>query len=133
MNGRREACRDARGWRPLEILLGDARFALRHFRRTWGSAAAMVLVLALGIGANTALYSALQAFLTLFAPGIPRDERLVRIRGEQRRPGREAISRRLSYSEVLTYAAHGRVTRLLSLMMLRNHSLRHVELVLNWP
>jgi putative ABC transport system permease protein len=91
---------------PLENLLGDARFALRHFRRTWGSTAAMVLVLALGIGANTALYAGLQAVLTLPAPGIPRDERLVRIRGEQERPGRRPISRRLSYSEVLTYTAH---------------------------
>jgi hypothetical protein len=59
----------------LENLLGDARFALRHFRRTWGSTAAMVLVLALGTGANTALYAGLQAFLTLPAPGIPRDDR----------------------------------------------------------
>jgi putative ABC transport system permease protein len=92
--------------RPLENLPGDARFALRHFRRTWGSTAAMVLVLAVGIGANTALYAGLQAVLTLPAPGIPRDERLVRIRGEQERPGRRPISRRLSYSEVLTYTGH---------------------------
>ena len=53
--------RDARGARWLETLAADVRFAIRHFARTPLTAITLVLVLALGIGVNSAIFSFLQA------------------------------------------------------------------------
>ena len=53
----RERARDVWGWRWLDDLGRDVRHALRGLRRGPGFAGTVVLVLALGIGANTALFS----------------------------------------------------------------------------
>lgn len=64
----REETRDARGVRPLEDLAFDVRFALRTLRRNPGFTAAAVLVLGLGIGANTAIFSAVDAVVLRSLP-----------------------------------------------------------------
>src|SRR5262245_23298211 len=53
----KEAHRDGRGVRWLEDVLADTRFALRTFRRNPLLAGTAILTLALGIGANTAIFS----------------------------------------------------------------------------
>jgi putative ABC transport system permease protein len=61
VEGTKEAVRDSRGVRPLEDLVRDVRFAFRSFARTPGFTLTAVLVLALGIGATTAIFSAVRA------------------------------------------------------------------------
>ena len=76
-----EESRDARGGRWIESLLGDVRFAFRHFARTPLTTITLVLVLSLGIGVNSALFSILQSVTMRPAPGVPSDDALVRVRG----------------------------------------------------
>jgi predicted permease len=77
----REEHRDVRKLQWVEDFLGDVRFALRSLRRTPGLAGAAIITLALGIGANVAIFSAVNAVVLQPLP-FPAQDRLMVITEE---------------------------------------------------
>jgi predicted permease len=76
----KEAWRERRGLPLLENLFRDVRFALRTLRRNSGFSAMALLTLGLGIGANTAIFSLVDAFLLKPLP-VKDPQELVLLRG----------------------------------------------------
>jgi predicted permease len=72
---RKEECRDARRINYVEHFLQDVRHAIRALRRNPGFAAAAILTLTLGIGANAAVFTVVNGVLLRAMP-FPDPDRL---------------------------------------------------------
>jgi len=88
----------------MRILWQDLRYAVRMLARSPVTTAVAVLVLALGLGPNTALFTLINAFLLRSAPGIQEPGRLVSPR--QTRDGSQVG---ISYPAYLHYRDHSQV------------------------
>ena len=74
----KEDCRDARGTRWIEHLYQDLRYTVRMMRKNAAFTSVVVSILALGIGANTAVFSIVDAVLLRPSP-YPSAHSLVRV------------------------------------------------------
>ncbi len=107
----RERSREVWQWQRLESLLADLKHVYLRLGRSPGFAITVVLTLAIGIGANTAVFSVLNSVLLRPLP-YPEPQQLVSL--HLNAPGAPGLAEfrselRLSASMYLTFAAHNRV------------------------
>jgi putative ABC transport system permease protein len=87
----REYTRDQFPWARLDEWLRDLRVAVRMWRRARGAAAIAILTLAIGIGANSAMFSILNALILHPLP-FPEADRLISIWDSSDRNPRNEVS-----------------------------------------
>jgi len=106
----RERSREVWQWQRLESLLVDLKHVFRRLWRAPGFAITVVLTLAIGIGANTAVFSVLNSVL-IRPLSYPEPQQLIAMRFDA--PGAPGLTDfrdelRMSASMYLTFAAHNR-------------------------
>src|SRR5215813_1317021 len=79
LDQQKDACRDARGVTLIDHALRDLRYAVRMLRTNPGFTLVAILSLALGIGANTAIFQLIEAVRLRSLP-VPRAEELTEVR-----------------------------------------------------
>ena len=82
IESRKEECRDARGLALVDSLRQDVIYALRALRKSPGFTAVAIVSLAIGIGANTTIFTFVNAVLLQPLP-FPGSDRLVSLHEHQ--------------------------------------------------
>jgi predicted permease len=105
-----ERSREVWQWRAIESLLADLKYAVRRLRKSQGFAVTVILTLAIGIGANTAVFSVLNSVLLKPLP-YPEPDRLVSLWLDA--PGAAGLTNftnglRLSPSMYFTFSEHNK-------------------------
>lgn len=107
----KERQRDARSFIWLEQLRQDVRHACRSFARTPGFALVVILTLAVGIGANTAIFSVIHSVLLKSLP-YPEADRIVRLVEQvpvsETRTGKPVARSYFTFPEFDALARHAR-------------------------
>jgi putative ABC transport system permease protein len=108
MTQTREAHREARGGAVFDTIARNVRYAGRSVRRRPGFAAAVVLTIALGIGANAATFSVIDRLL-FRPPPMLREPSLVH-RVYLAYSSRPELGREVSYHEIMPFARYKDIT-----------------------
>jgi putative ABC transport system permease protein len=98
-----EDSREVWRWPSLEDFLSDVRFGARTLRKSLAFTAIAVLTLALGIGANTAIFSLVNGILLVSLP-YPKSEQLVSVTGAYPQGALVAMRERTHTMDVAAYA-----------------------------
>jgi putative ABC transport system permease protein len=101
-----ERARDVWRWAMVESFFADLRYAFRQLRKSPAFTAAAILTLALGIGANTAVFSVVNAVILRPLP-YPEPDRLVSVQSRDRRGTPHPTS--LSYPNFFDFRKYNRV------------------------
>jgi len=92
----KEAYRDRRGWPMIDQLIQDVRYGLRQLRRSPGLTLVITLSLALGIGANTAIFSVINAVMLRLLP-VQNPEQLVQVGFQGKHNAQSFVGESFSY------------------------------------
>ena len=98
----KEASRDARGTAAIDALARDTRHGLRRLVRDWRFTTAAVLILGLAIGANTAIFSVVNAVL-FREEALADPDRLVNIYQNDRAGRPLVVASYSAYMEIAEY------------------------------
>ena len=104
----KEECRDMRRVNYIEGFLQDVRYGLRQLRSNPGFTAVTVITLALGIGANTAIFSVINAVMLRMLP-VQEPERLVQIGFQGKHRGESFVGESFSYPLFKELRQHNQV------------------------
>jgi predicted permease len=100
----KEQCRDERGLNFLDDLRQDFRYALRGFGKNPGFTVMAVMMLALGIGVNTTVFTVTNAMLFSGYPGLDPDGRILYINTQNKNTGRGIGTFYLDYQDWRAHA-----------------------------
>lgn len=117
-----ERSREAWQWRRVEQLLADWKLTFRRLAKAPGFATTVLLTLAIGIGANTAVFSVINSVVLRPLP-YPDADRLVALHLDA--PGAQGLTSfasglRLSTSMFLTFSEHNRTLDAMGIYIPRN-------------
>ncbi|HKD70875.1 MAG TPA: ABC transporter permease, partial [Candidatus Acidoferrum sp.] len=98
-----EESREVWQWPSLESFLADLRFGARTLRKSLAFTAVAVLTLALGMGANTAIFSLVNGILLVPLP-YPEPDRLMSVTGAYPEGALVAMREQVRTMEVGAYA-----------------------------